>query len=172
MRPETLQLLAELKSADLFGRIGQPSSLPHSPVASWDEALKLCQSESWEDLKLMLNNRRAGKVNQIDWDRFQQWNPTCTSLRPEITQVTEGVAERLGRTLKITEGFHNSVFWDLLSMLLEREFEDIVAPLFSLPVLLPIYRAGHFPCGWTGPRLDTYWSAKEDPIPEATIFIY
>jgi hypothetical protein len=59
-----------------------------------------------------------------------------------------------------------------LAILLEREFDDVVAPLFSLPVLYPIYRAGHFPCGWSGPKLDTHWSAGRKPIPTGEIYIY
>lgn len=172
MRADTLQLLSELKSAELFRNIGHPSDLPHRSVASWSEALASCCSESWTALQLMTNNRRAGRVNELNWDRFQQWNPTCASLRPEVLRITEDAVERVGRTREITRDFRNSVSSDLLGILLEREFEDVVAPLFCLPVLHPIYCAGHFPCGWTGPELDTYWSAGRDPIPNGEILIY
>ena len=172
MRTETIQFLSELKSAEFFGRIGRTSDLPHRSVASWDEALASCHSETWDALQLMTNNRQAGRVNELNWDRFQQWNPTCASLRPEVLQITKQAAERVGGTRRVTEDFRNSVSWDLLGILLEREFEDVVAPLFSLPVLYPIYRAGHFPCGWTGTKLDTYWSASRDPMPSGEILIY
>jgi hypothetical protein len=56
--------------------------------------------------------------------------------------------------------------------LLEREFEDVVAPPFCVPVLLPIYRAGHFPCSWTGPTPDTDWSAGRQPLPSGDVLIY
>jgi len=172
MRAETLQLLSELKSTDLFGNIGCASGLPYRSVSSWDEALESCHSETWDALQLMTNNRRAGQVNELNWDRFQQWNPTCATLRPEVLQITERTVERVGKARRVTDDFKNSVSWDLLGILLEREFDDVVAPLFALPVLYPIYRAGHFPCGWSGPKLDTYWSAGREPIPSGEIFLY
>jgi hypothetical protein len=120
----------------------------------------------------MMNNRRAGRVNELNWERFQEWNPTCATLQPEVLRITQVAAERVGKTRKVTEHFNNSVSWDLLGLLLEREFEDIVAPLFVLPALYPIYQAGHFPCGWTGPKLDTSWSAGREPIPDGEILIF
>lgn len=122
MRADTLQLLSELKSAELFGNIGRPLALPHRSVASWSEALASCRSESWDALQLMANNRRARRVNELNWDRFQQWNPTCATLQPEVLRITEDAAERVGRTREVTVHFRNSVSWDLLGILLEREF--------------------------------------------------
>jgi len=172
MRTQTTELVSELKGVELCNNLGLPVGLPHRSVASWAEALKLCHGKEWSALQLMTNNRNAGRVNELNWDRFQEWNPTCESLYPAIAQITGDAVARASSTRKVSDHFRHSLSWDVLGILLEREFEDVIPPFFYLPRLLPIYRAGHFPCGWTGPELDTYWSASREPIPKGEILIY
>jgi hypothetical protein len=73
---------------------------------------------------------------------------------------------------KVPDDFKSSVSWDLLGTLLECEFGDVTPGCFYLSRLLPIYRAGHFPCGWTGPKLDTDWAVGDKPLPDGEILIY
>jgi hypothetical protein len=171
MRSTTQALLAELKSAPLL-RIGQPNNLSHRLVGSWSEALELCHSESWEALQLMTKNRHAGIVNRLNWDRCQSWNAVCAALRPEIAKVIEASFEPLRETGQVTTDIQAAVSWDMLGVLLEREFDDVTPPAFYIPVLLPIYQAGHLPCGWSGPKLDTYWSSGSAPLPAGEVLVY
>ena len=171
MRAETLNLLSELKNTELFCNLERPSNLPRKIQVSWKEALEFCPSEKWSALQLMTKNRHAGKVNQLNWNRGQQWNPICAILRPEILLITESAIQRIGSIRKMTDDFRNSVAWDLLAILIEKEFEDVTSPFFALPKLYPIYQKGHFPCGWTGIELDTNWSSSDTPIPDEQILI-
>ena len=120
----------------------------------------------------MTHNRDANRVNELSWDRCQEWNPICERLGPEILRITEDAVARIGTARGVTNHFLHSVSWDLLHILLEREFDDVMPPFFYVPVLWPVYHAGHFPCCWTGPELDTYWSASREPIPDGEILIY
>jgi hypothetical protein len=172
MRPETAKLVSDFKDINLLGNLGRPSSLPHRSVSSWEEALEISQSEPWKALRLMTNNRNSGRVNELNWGRYQYWNETCEELYPHLAQIAEATLARVASTLSVTKRLHDSLTWDLLGTLLEREFEDVVSPLFYVPILLPIYQAGHFPCGWTGAKLDTDWSAARDPLPAGEVLIY
>jgi hypothetical protein len=172
MRAETAQLLSELKSLEICSNLGSQSALPHKAVGSWSEALKLCRGKEWSALQLMTHNRNYGLVNELNWDRYQSWNPTVQGLRPDLALITQAAIGRSSGARKVPDYFGHSIRWDLLGILLEREFEDVKPAFFYLPRLLPIYRAGHFPCGWTGPKLDEYWSASREPIPPGDILIF
>ncbi|MDB6029635.1 MAG: hypothetical protein JWM68_5858 [Verrucomicrobiales bacterium] len=172
MRSETSQLLSEIKSTELFSNLGRPPALHHRFVSSWDEALESCNSAPWDALQLMTHNRDVNRANELNWHRFQEWNPICEILRPEVLHITEKAIARVASTRKVPDQFRHSVSWDLLHILLEREFEDVMPPFFYVPVLWPIYGSGHFPCAWTGPQLDTDWSASRKPIPDGEVLIY
>jgi len=172
MRSTTQALFTELKSTPLLGQIGQPHTLGHRSVSSWREALELCHSESWDALQLMTKNRNADVVNRLNWDRCQGWNAVCAALRPEIGKMIETCFLRVRETHEVTTDLQNTMSWDMLGILLEREFDDVTPPAFYMPVLLPIYQAGHLPCGWTGSKLDTYWSSGSAPLPPGEILIY
>lgn len=172
MRSTTQELLAELKSTPLLGHIGLPNTLGHRSVGSWCEALELCHSESWDSLQLMTKNRNANVVDRLNWDRGQEWNVVCAALRPEIATIIESSFHRVRETHRVTTNLQNSMSWDMLGILLEREFEDVTPPSFYIPSLLPIYRAGHLPCGWTGSALDTCWSSGSAPLPVGEIMVF
>jgi hypothetical protein len=120
----------------------------------------------------MTKNRNANVVNHLNWDRCQSWNGVCAQLRPEIARIAEMCFARITVTHKVTAGLRASLSWDLLGMLLEREFDDVTPPSFFVPILRPIYLAGHFPCGWTGSKLDTDWSSSVATLPFGEVLIY
>lgn len=172
MRSATQSLLAELQNTPLLGQVGQPHRLPHNSVSSWRVALELCHSETWDSLQLMTKNRHADLVNRLNWDRCQSWNAVWAELRPEIDRTIETTFQRVRRTHEVTTDLQGAMSWDMLGILLEREFEDVTPPTFYIPVLLPIYQAGHLPCGWTGPKLDTDWSSGSAQLPAGQVLIY
>jgi hypothetical protein len=172
MRDESRKLLEEIRELQLFSHLGEPFSFGLPQVQSWSDALRSCATLKWESVTLMCNNRSAGCVNEIDWHRAQTWNPTCEIVCPKVIAIANAAVERVAATRRVTDAFRNSVRWDLQAMVLEMEFADILPPVFHYSRLLPIYRAGHFPCGWTGPKLDTDWSSSRKPVPHGEILVY
>jgi hypothetical protein len=172
MRDESRKLLEEIRELQLFSRFGEPCPLGLPQVRSWSEALRSCATLKWESVTLMSNNRSAGHMHELDWHRAQTWNPTCEVVRPQVDAIADEAVRRVATTRRVIDAFRNCVRWDLQAMVLEMEFADILPPVFHFPRLLPIYRAGHFPCGWTGPKLDTYWSSSRKPMPHGDILVY
>jgi hypothetical protein len=172
MRDESQKLLEEIRELQLFSHLGEPCSLGLPQVRSWSEALRSCATLKWESVTLMSNNRSAGCMHEIDWHRAQTWNPTCEVVRPQVDAIADVAVQRVATTRHVTDAFRNCVRWDLQAMVLEMEFADVLPPVFHYPRLFPIYRVGHFPCGWTGPKLDTYWSSSRKPMPHGEILFY
>jgi len=172
MRPEARALLEEMRALPLFSRLGQKGGLDLPHARSWSEALRSCATGKWESVTLMANNRTSDRIFELDWHRAQSWNPTCELVRPNVDAITSKAVLRLAATRRVTDTFRNCVRWDFQAMVLEMEFADICPPLFHYPRLMPIYRGGHFPCGWTGPKLDTYWSSSREPMPHGEILVY
>src|SRR5262249_3896794 len=136
MRSVTQSLLVELQKAPLLGQIGQSHTLPHPSVGSWREALELCHSETWDALQLMTKNRDADVVNRLNWDRCQGWNAVCADLRIGIDETIQASLHRVCETHKVTTNLQGTMSWDMLGILLEREFDDVTPPVFYIPVLL------------------------------------
>jgi hypothetical protein len=172
MRDESLKLLEEIGELPLFPHLGEPCALGLPLVRSWSEALRSCATLKWESVTLMAKNRSAGLMHKLDWHRAQTWNPTCEVVRPQVDSIADEAVRRVASERRVTDAFRNCVRWDLQAMVLEMEFADVLPPVFHYPRLLPIYRAGHFPCGWSGPKLDTYWSSSQKPMPNGEILIY
>lgn len=172
MRDESSKLLEEIRELPLFARLGEPCPLDLPQVRSWSEALRSCATSKWESVTLMAKNRSAARMDQLDWHRAQTWNPTCEIVRPQVVAIADEALRSVASTRRVTDAFRNCVHWDLLAMVLEVEFADVLSPVFHYPRLFPVYRAGHFPCGWTGPKLDTYWSSSRKPMPHGQILVY
>jgi hypothetical protein len=172
MRDESRKLLVEIRELPLFSHLGEPCTMDVRQVRSWSEALRSCATIKWESVTLMANNRSAGRMHELDWHRAQTWNPTCEMVRPQVDAIADEALRRVATTRRVTDAFRNCVRWDLQAMVLEMEFADVLPPVFHYPRLFPIYCAGHFPCGWTGPRLDTYWSSSRKPMPHGQILVY
>ena len=172
MRDEARTLLEEIRALPLFSRLGEPCTLGFPQVRSWSEALRSCSTVKWGSVGLMSKNRSSESVRERDWDRSETWNPTCAVVRPQVMAIADEAVGRVATVRQVNDAFRGCVRWDFLAMVLEMEFADILPPVFHYPCLLPIYRAGHFPCGWTGPKLDTYWSASKEPMPRGEILIY
>jgi hypothetical protein len=172
MRDETLQLLEELRNLRLFRALGVSDGIGYQRVPSWSEALRECRKTKWENLRLMANNRSNERLHHLDWHRAQKWNPTCQTVRHETELIADAAIAEIAKTREVTEQFRQCVQWDLQAIVVEKEFADRVPPVLHLPRLYPAYQAGHFPCGWTGPNLGTYWAVSQKPIPNGDILVF
>ena len=163
MRGETAEMLHRLSAAPLLAEILSPIEPSDDLVRvakTWTEAVQLIEGEVWTALQLQVKNRLAREVREADFARSQAWNAIAGELRAEIVSLLERktVAETV-RAVQSDAVIH-SIRWDLLSICMETEFSDLVAPRLSVPRLLPWYERGRLPCGWDGPVLDTGWRGE------------
>ncbi|WP_165247558.1 hypothetical protein [Paludisphaera soli] len=170
MLDRTQAILRDMEAWPWFEHVGAPIRDPAViAVSSSEEAVECHRSYVWECLRLQVRNVNYRAYNARDWHRAQGLNPVVMG----VEQILEPLFRRiraLGERLSLPEGaFYYQVRWDLIAIAVETELADLSPPLFSVPVVLPWYRAGSFPCGWDGPILDTDWKGV---FPPYRLFVY
>jgi hypothetical protein len=153
MNQRTLNQLKELKAFPWFVNVGKPAGGDFLVVPSWIEAVDLCVGEVWTSVQHQVKNQIAEEVTLKDYWRSEEWNDVAAQLEGEIFAIVEP----LQKSLRMNPRVGDSIRWDLFMICLESEFSDLVEPMFFMRRLKPVYAAGHFPCGWEGPKLDAYW---------------
>lgn len=139
----------QLANAGWFSAVGSPASSNVSTVSSWAEAIEQCASLEWENLCLDAANQLRSRIGEAAPERLQQWNPIVERMKavsmPLVrTKVAQVVSEHA-----LPKVFEDTVQWDVLHLLMEAEYSDIVAPSFYAAQAF-WYVNGRFPCGWAG----------------------
>lgn len=144
----------DIETIRWFSAVGDPLPefrIPTVAIASKAEALAHCSDPAWGDGTLEARNRLTEFLCMRYRERDAQWNviaelAKARTITPLVKRVWEPFAERheLGKV------FVECVSWDVLAAIMEHEYRDCTGrPVFFLH-LLEVYRAGHFPCGWSG----------------------
>jgi hypothetical protein len=142
-----------LEAVDWFAACGQSLVVsvpfPIQVVGSWAEAIESCSDQSWEDTTLEAHNRLTEFLERREV--YPYWNTIRDTakervLEPLMDRVWRPFAERLGYGKVLVD----CVSRDVLAAIMEYEYRGCLdRPVFFLH-LLRVYRAGHFPCGWSG----------------------
>lgn len=162
-------MMQRLECLQWFGNVGQPIDGAGLAVHTWRQAVDSSASDVWSSVQLQVKNRIARDVRQRSHDRAQEWNGIAAELRGSIAGVVARSVEPVAVTFKLEPDFRSAVSWDMLLICMETEFSDLVPPMFFVPRLLPVYTAGHFPCGWEGPKLNEGW---EGELPHSRLIVY
>lgn len=162
-------MMQRLECLQWFGNVGQPTDGAGLAVQTWRQAVDSSASDVWSSVQLQVKNRIARDVRQRSYDRAQEWNGIAAELRGSIAGVVARSVEPVAVTFKLEPDFRSAVSWDMLLICMETEFSDLVPPMFFVPRLLPVYTAGHFPCGWEGPKLNEGW---EGELPNSRLIVY
>jgi hypothetical protein len=145
----------ELEAVDWFTACGQPLavSLPFqaAPVSSWAEAIERCSDRSWEDVTLEARNQLTEFLHRRHRDDYRNWNAiTIAAKERVVTPLVDCVWRPFTERHGLGKVLVDCVSWDVLAAIMEHEYRDCPGrPEFFLH-LLRVYRAGHFPCGWSG----------------------
>jgi hypothetical protein len=147
---------AEVEAIRWFSEVGKPLpafSIPAVAVASKDEALKQCSDPAWEDETLEARNRLTEFLSMQHRDRDAEWNDITEAAKSRVvTPLVSRVWQPFAAQYGLGKVFVDCVSWDVLAAIMEHEYRDCRGrPVFFL-YLLEVYRAGHFPCGWSGDR--------------------
>lgn len=174
MRDITKIELTKWKEIPLFHNCGQTNMniLGARPISLKEAIQSLGDSYGpWFSFGLMLKNRTATIVHKKNYDRAISWGLISDEIDGQCEDFTRTVIEQSG--FPSGEDIVLSIKACLMDSLMEVEFSDITPSVFYEEHLRPILLAGHLPCGWDGPELDTYWAgASEDPVPEGTVLYY
>jgi hypothetical protein len=145
---------ADVEGIRWFSAVGEqlPAfNLPAIAVASTVAALEHCSDPAWEQVTLEARNQLTESLCKRYRDRYAEWNNVADAAQsrvvtPLVNQVWKPFAERY----ELGKVFVDCVSWDVMAAIMEHEYRDCSGrPVFFLD-LLDVYRAGHFPCGWSG----------------------
>lgn len=164
------KFLAAVEAIPWFAACGSPievdSPFAVQPVASWADAEAACLVQAWEDATLETRNELTAFLQQHEptglsrlWRRgFKDWNEVTVEAKQRcVTPLTERVWLPFVREHGLSVKLVHSLQWNVLAAIMEHEYAHLDdRPTFFLH-LLELYRAGHFPCGWSG---GTYPSGK------------
>ena len=145
----------DLEAVDWFAACGQLLTIglpfPVTQVMSWAKAIERCSDQTWEDITLEARNRLTVFLHTHHRDDYRDWNLITVRAKdrvvtPLIDRVWRPFAERHGFGKVLVD----CVSWDVLSAIMEHEYRDCPGRPEYFLHLLQVYRAGHFPCGWSG----------------------
>lgn len=145
--------ISELFAIDWFSRCGKGpfvSPLSGIQVSSWSEAIKLSSATEWENTTLEARNDLTQFLhsNYLNLDR--NWSVITRQAKASvICPLTEQHWTPFAVQHGLGKNFLNCVQWDILAACMENAYRqcDGLPSFFS--EILNVYRAGHYPCGWS-----------------------
>ncbi|HOY54696.1 MAG TPA: hypothetical protein PL015_08465 [Opitutaceae bacterium] len=147
MKPSTWQLIEEINGYPLFCEIGKrPLGDKFTFVASWDRAVGYAQERKWINLTYACFNRTSSASSAT---RGAEWNVFAEKTKVLLKSAEEKIS-RVFTERNAPWSLASACALDLFLAVAEEEYSDVIRPLFFKPILLPVYAAGHFPCGWNG----------------------
>lgn len=155
LKEATIATLTELWNADWFGEVGKPLELEPDVKGrihlckTWEEATKYCSEISWENVQIEASNSLRRKVISVSTERFKAWNEVARRVIPVARKLVTEKTFSLTESNHLPEEFEQRVRWDIIHLLLEAEYSDIVPPSFFAAQSY-WYVIGRFPCGWKG----------------------
>jgi hypothetical protein len=149
MHPRTIETLDRLEKASWFSRVGIHEGPGVTVVTSWQQAIRHCDCDEWEDLELEVLNQYRAFIAYHSTERLDLWNGIVDEVkeiaRPLVDRKTASVIRENG----LPRIFKVSVNHDIIGIFMEAEYADMCPPGFFTS-LYPWYLNGHFPCGWQG----------------------
>jgi hypothetical protein len=169
MQKRTIEKLEQFKSYPMLLNVGTAARDAPIQIGSWKEAAKHCKSRMWDGCLMMASNALSTFAHQRDWDRGHEWNTLATEIRPEIVSWLEPTIAPIVTQHHLPKIVVDSLRWYLMHICFEVEYEDIVEPLFYLPLIDPWLQRGHFPCGWVGEEFPDGWNGV---LPEGKLVVF
>lgn len=154
---EYLDLVKDLRNFPWFSRCGDREPVDSLFSIRWAEsasqAQAACTGRFWDIVLLDAQNALSLFLSRSAPHRFQKWNESVKVVKSEVVAplITSILDERLAAS-GLGVGARHCVESNLTLALLARAHSDLDGLPRFFEQLLPIYRAGHFPCGWYAGR--------------------
>jgi hypothetical protein len=151
MQPRTAATVEQLRESQWFARVGIHDA-PSTAVfaSSWQEAIDLCSAAEWENYQLEAANLFREALFRKSPLRYAEWNNHVLAVRPVAIEIAQERCAAVELDVPDRGRFLESVEWDMIHLLVEAEYADVLEPGFFCR-LGWWYVNGHFPCGWRGP---------------------
>ncbi|MEK8215211.1 hypothetical protein [Paenibacillus sp. FSL L8-0463] len=117
-------------------------------VDSWTKAQKGINGK-WDNLKLEIRNNLTGTLHERWRNEYREWNTITLEAKAVLQKGVLNELKSYVSANNINYSVYESVEWDLLCVLMEYAYSDLVAPGFYFK-MFDVYEAGHLPCGWKG----------------------
>src|SRR3989339_303929 len=119
-------------------------------VRSWKEAIDSCASIEWENTTLEARNRLTEYLSTKWSSRYCEWNTVTLHVKAKvINPLTTKLWTPFAAQNNLPKTFVDCIEWDILAACMETEYCDCAGIPCFFQALLQVYKAGHFPCGWT-----------------------
>ena len=152
--PKTVdELRARLARVPWCGRCGQGPTeidLPFPVVwlSTWDEAKTRMGATSWENAKLEAQNELTLWLHNNAKNDYRSWNERAKRVKAALVAELEPVWKR--RQEEIGLQLVSELRWIVVGMAMEIDYLSFGHPARFFLNLLPVFEAGHLPCGWKG----------------------
>jgi len=169
MKKCTNEKLIQIINYRLLANVGQPVPDAVVQVDSWPEAIKHCQSRMWDGCLMMARNALCRFAHQADWYRGHEWNNIAREMRPLVDAWLQTSFVPIASKLNLPKVVGDMLSWYAMHVCFEVEYQDIVKPLFYLPLIDPWLQRGHFPCGWVGEEFPDGWNGV---LPQGKLVVF
>jgi hypothetical protein len=151
-------IIGKLESIRWFELVGQECDITTSMsivrMKSWQKALQTRNLNDTSNAFLEGVNHLTHELSFHFRKESRKWNDYAGECRvileEDIYPVVDSIIDSTPELNEIEAGVYtlrDSVRWDLSHIVMEHVYSDLVPPrLYTL--LLEVYQAGHFPCGW------------------------
>ncbi|OON69090.1 hypothetical protein B0919_10290 [Hymenobacter sp. CRA2] len=139
----------------LFACCGQPLTL-HLPFAYKMLQTPLAVNQAlgavvWENFTLEAQNRLTVFLHLKHNRQYQNWNTLVDAYKQEL-QFLPPLAQRFATANDLEPlPFAHDCQWIFLGLCMENHYSQLDARVpITFQRFLPLYEAGHVPCGWEG----------------------
>jgi hypothetical protein len=146
-----------IASIDWFANVGSDFDLelpmPVSRVKTWGAATRKANSLKWENTTLEARNDMTSWLSSNHRDLYtKKWSEFINRHKEQtVSPLQEQVWGPFLEKLNLNPKLVHSIRWDILHVLMEASYRDLIEHEFDFSgQLLRVYAAGHFPCGWKG----------------------
>jgi hypothetical protein len=119
-------------------------------VDTWEQARALYAEQAWEDITLAASNSLRLFLHQKYLNAYSEWRRIREESQRILLRSVIPAAHDFAARNSLGQRFVDCVEWDIGMALQESAYSKLRPPRFFTTVLLPVYEAGHFPCGWAG----------------------
>jgi hypothetical protein len=169
MKNKTKTFIENMKYLPWLREVGKTHDLPGtSPVKSLSAAIKFSKSLKWSNFHTAIMNRDMALMRQKIDLSSKEYNDTAVEIRTFSYALGDEMAKG-----SVASHFNGDIRGFICGAAFEVEFADVTPQLLYVPLLLPVFEAGHLPCGWDGKALNNDWKGNSfKDIPEGLIRVY